>query len=251
VESLAASVESRTRAADASVTLSFQPIADLSASRAYAYEAILRGANGEDAGTIFSKLADDARAAFDRRASVAAIRWAAAAGLAKSGARLCIPIHAQAIEAPAEHIAPVLRAARDCAIIPERLIFALLDYRDVSGPRLAEIVDVYRKLGSLVAFVGLGPGQEGLGACGRYAPDLVKLEPELVVGIASSWSRRILLEELMPRLRSLCLKPVATGVDDEAVFHKLASFGINLAQGSRIAAPEVGALPAPLLRSAA
>jgi EAL domain-containing protein (putative c-di-GMP-specific phosphodiesterase class I) len=253
LDSVAVCTESEPRrVSESGMSLAFQPIADLSAGRAYAYEAQLNGRNGEGLADLFQTLDPEARPSFDRKCATAAVRWAASAGLAQSGARLVIPVHAAAVDAaPGEHIVPVLRAARESGIVPERLIFSFLDYRTVPGARLAEIIDVYRKLGCLVAFVGLGSDQAGLGTCGRYMPDLVKLEPELVNGIASSWSRRIVLEELMPRLRSLRLKPVATGVDDEAVLQKLGSFGIHLAQGNEVAPPQVGALPPPALRRAA
>ncbi|MBB5710072.1 EAL domain-containing protein [Sphingomonas xinjiangensis] len=232
-------------------TIAFQPIADTGAGRVYAYEAVLRGADGASMQDIRTPMKAEARVNFDRRCTVAAIRWAIAAGLGTSGARLCIPTFADAITAPNEHLIPALQAARTCGLIPERLIFAIHDYQAVSGPELAEIVHVYGKLGCQTAFVGLGGGQSGLGTCGRYKPDLVKLEPELICGIASSWSRRIVLEDLTPRLRSLGLKAVATGVDCPTVLERLSGFGLHLVQGEAIAKPEAGTLPVPQLRRAA
>lgn len=239
------------RMAESATAIAFQPIADTGAGRVYAYEAVLRGANGASAREIRTSMDAEARVNFDRRCAVAAIRWAMAAGLGTSGARLCIPTFADAITAPTEHLIPALQAARACGLIPERLIFAIHDYQAVSGPQLAEIVSAYGKLGCLTAFVGLGQGQSDLGMCGRYKPDLVKLDPELVSGIASSWSRRIVLEDLTPRLRSLGLKTIATGVDCPTVLDRLGGFGIHLVQGDAIAKPESGTLPVPQLRRAA
>lgn len=236
---------------ESATAMTFQPIADTGAGRVYAYEAVLRGANGATAAEIRASMSVDDRVKFDRRCAVAAIRWAMAAGLGTSGARLCIPTHADAITAPTEHLIPALQAARACGLIPERLIFAIHDYQAISGPQLAEIVHVYGKLGCMTAFVGLGSGQSGLATCGRYKPDLVKLDPELICGIGSSWSRRIVLEDLMPRLRSLGLKPVASGVDCETVLQRLGGFGLHLVQGAAIAQPQSGALPVPQLRRAA
>jgi EAL domain-containing protein (putative c-di-GMP-specific phosphodiesterase class I) len=237
--------------AENATTIAFQPIADTGAGRVYAYEAVLRGPGDASMQDIRAPMDAEARVNFDRRCAVAAIRWAAAAGLGTSGARLCIPTFADAVTTPGEHLTPALQAARACGLIPERLIFAIQDYQAVSGPQLAEIVHVYGKLGCLTAFVGLGQGQSGLGTCGRYKPDLVKLESELVSGIASSWSRRIVLEDLTPRLRSLGLKAVATGVDSPAVLDRLGGFGLHLVQGEAIARPESGTLPIPHLRRAA
>jgi EAL domain-containing protein (putative c-di-GMP-specific phosphodiesterase class I) len=79
----------------------------------------------------------------------------------------------------------------------------------------------------------------------------VKLESDLVSAIASSWSRRLVLEDLTPRIRGLGLKVIATGVDSEAVLQRLHGFGIHLVQGEEIASPEIRALPNPSLRRAA
>ncbi|WP_404334919.1 EAL domain-containing protein [Sphingomonas sp. MMS12-HWE2-04] len=238
-------------APESGVKIAFQPIADTAAGRVWAYEAQLRGPNGENFDTLIAELAPEARADADRRAAVAAVRLAMRAGLGNGGARLCIPSHAPAIGNPLEHIQPAINAARGCGLIPERLIFSLHGYHQLSGPQLAEIVHVYGKQGCLTLFDGLGPDQEWLGTCGRYAPYAVKLEPELVGGIVSSWSRRITLESLTPKLRSLGLKVIATGVDTDAVFQRLPGFGIHMIQGERVASPQIGALPEATLRRAA
>jgi EAL domain-containing protein (putative c-di-GMP-specific phosphodiesterase class I) len=236
---------------DSGLTVAFQPIADISGGRVYAYEAIVRGRNGETAAEIYEALDSAARATFGQRCAAAAIRLSMAAGLGTSGARLLIPLQAESIGAPAEHLEPILRVARQSGLIPERLIFALQGYQQLHGSELAEIIDVHRKAGPLTAFVGLGAGHAGLALCGRYLPELVLLESELVSAIASSWSRRLVLEDLTPRIRGLGLKVVATGVDSEAVLQRLRSFGIHLVQGEEIASPEVRALPNPSLRRAA
>lgn len=231
--------------------MAFQPIADTGAGRVYAYEAMLRGPDGASMADIRSSMSAEARVNFDRRCAVGAIKWAMSAGLGTSGARLCIPTFADAVTAPSEHLVPALQAARACGLIPERIIFAIHDYQSVSGPHLAEIVHVYGKLGCLTAFVGLGEGQSGLAVCGRFKPDLVMLDPSLVCGIASSWSRRIVLEDLTPRLRSLGLKAVATGVDCDTVLQRLGGFGLHLVKGDAIAKPEAASLPIPQFRRAA
>jgi EAL domain-containing protein (putative c-di-GMP-specific phosphodiesterase class I) len=236
---------------DSGLTIAFQPIADLSGSRVYAYEAIVRGRNGETAAEIYGSLEGEARATFGQRCAAAAIRLSMAAGLGTSGARLLIPLQAAGIGAPSEHLEPILRVACISGLIPERLIFGLEGYQQLRGNELAEIIDVHRKAGPLTAFVGLGQGHSGLALCGRYLPELVKLESDLVSAIASSWSRRLVLEDLTPRIRGLGLKVIATGVDSEAVLQRLHGFGIHLVQGEEIASPEIRALPNPSLRRAA
>jgi EAL domain-containing protein (putative c-di-GMP-specific phosphodiesterase class I) len=211
----------------------------------------VRGRNGETSAEIYGSLEGEARATFGQRCAAAAIRLSMAAGLGTSGARLLIPLQAAGIGAPAEHLEPILRVARMTGLIPERLIFGLEGYQQLKGNALAEIIDVHRRVGPSTAFVGLGPGHSGLALCGRYLPELVKLESDLVSAIASSWSRRLVLEDLTPRIRSLGLKVIATGVDNEPVLQRLRGFGIHLVQGDEIASPAIRALPNPSLRRAA
>lgn len=233
------------------ITIAFQPIADTSGNRVYAYEAIVRGPHGETAAQLHQSLEPEARATFGQRCAAAAIRWSMAAGLGTSGARLLLPVQAETIGSPTEHLEPILRVARQSGLIAERLIFGLEGYQQLPGRDLAEIIEVHRKAGPLTAFVGLGPGHAGLALCGRYLPELVKLESELVSAIASSWSRRLVLEDLTPRIRSLGLKVIATGVDSEPVLQRLRGFGIHLVQGEEIASPAIRALPIPAQRRAA
>jgi EAL domain-containing protein (putative c-di-GMP-specific phosphodiesterase class I) len=238
-------------ASEPGTRMSFQPIADTTGGRVHSYEAAILGGAGETIEEIWTELDPDSRRIFDQRCAAAAVRLAMAAGLGASGARLVIPSFAPSILSPAEHVDPALRAARAAGLVPERLVFAFHGYRDVPGAHLAEIVHVYNRLGPVSIFVGLGADQSGLGPCGRYQPYAVKLEPELVRGIGSSWSRRLVLEELMPRLRALNLRAIATGVDNQADFDRLAGFGIGMAQGAQVGMAAIDSLPPLSLRRAA
>lgn len=238
-------------AAESGMTMAFQPIVDIVGGRVYAYEAVLRGPNGESAAQIFAMLEPESRGDFDRRCAAAAIRWAMAAGLGATTARLCIPVYAPGTSVPGEPMITAARIGKQCGLIPERMIFALHGYQNLPGAQLADIVHRSAKMGSTTIFVGLGQDQVGLGVCARYRPNAVKLDEDLVGGIASSWSRRLVLEDLTPRIRKLGIKILAGGVDSEAVFTRLRSFGIYHVQGDHIAPPEVGALPPPILRRAA
>jgi len=238
-------------ASESGMTMAFQPIVDVVGGRVYAYEAVLRGPNGESAAQIFAMIQPESRGDFDRRCAAAAVRWAMAAGLGATTARLCIPVHAPGASIPGEPMLTAAQVGKQCGLITERMIFALHGYRNLPGAQLADIIHRNRKMGSLTTFVGLGYDQTGLGACARYVPNAVKLDEDLVGGIASSWSRRLILEDLTPRIRKLGIKILASGVDNEAVFARLRSFGIYHIQGDHIAAPEVGTLPPPVVRRAA
>lgn len=67
------------------VTMAFQPIVDTGEGEVFAYEALLRGADGAETGTILSEVTDANRYAFDQRCRVTAIELATGLGLARSG----------------------------------------------------------------------------------------------------------------------------------------------------------------------
>ena len=232
------------------LAIAFQPIAEIAGGRIPAYEAqALR--DGAPATGDFDQLSAEQRRDVDRRCAVAAVRWAATAGFASSGGRLAIPLSAPAIGDPAEHIQPALLPARQYGIVAERLVFTLHHYQAITSSELADIMHVFNKLGPVVAFHGVGPNESGLAYCGKFAPHAVTIEPELVSTIASSWSRRIAIEDLIRRMQSLGLRIVAAGVDSEPVYERIRSFGVPLVQGAHVGAPATGSLPQPALRNAA
>lgn len=241
--------ETGASAASTGLAIAFQPIAEIAGGRIHAYEAqVLR--DGVSAMQDFDQLSADSRSDVDRRCAVAAIRWAATAGFANSGGRLIIPLSAPAIGDPNEHIQPALLTARQYGIVPERLVFSLQHYQAITNSELADVLHVFNKLGPAVAFHGIGPNESGLAACGKFAPHAVTIEPELVSSIASSWSRRIAIEDLVRRMQALGLRIVAAGVDSEPVYERLRSFGVPLVQGSYVGAPATGVLPQALRNAA-
>jgi EAL domain-containing protein (putative c-di-GMP-specific phosphodiesterase class I) len=235
-------------AAESGLTMAFQPIVDVIGGRVYAYEAVLRGPSGESGSEVFAKIAPESRGDFDRRCAAAAIRWAMSAGLGATTARLCIPVYAPGASIPGEPMLTAAQMGKQCGLIPERMIFALHGYQDLPGAQLADIVHRNTKMGSLTTFVGLGEEHVGLGACARYLPSAVKLDGDLVSGIANSWSRRLVLEDLTPRVRKLGIKILAGSVDSEAVLTRLRSFGIYHVQGDHVGPAAVGSLPPSILR---
>jgi len=236
--------------ASTGLAIAFQPIAQIAGGRIHAYEAQVQR-DGAPAAPDFDQLSAETRRDVDRRCTVAAIRWAATAGFANSGGRLAIPLSAPAIGDPAEHIQPALLTARQFGIVPERLVFTLHHYQAITSSQLADIMHVFNKLGPVVAFHGIGPNESGLAFCGKFAPHAVTIEPELISTIASSWSRRIAIEDLVRRMQALSLRIVAAGVDSEPVYERLRSFGVPLVQGSYVDEPATGVLPLQALRSAA
>jgi EAL domain-containing protein (putative c-di-GMP-specific phosphodiesterase class I) len=223
--------------------LAFRPLYDLVGGRVFAYEAVLRGPDGEEGDEVFALLPPGQHAELHRRVIAAAIYRAMAAGLGETSARLLIPVHAAAAVDAHAALAAATEAGRRSGLVAERMIFAVHGYTDIPGQHLAEMVDGQRRAGSLTAFIGLGHDPVGFSPCARYRPAMVRLDRELVNGIDASWSRRLMLEELTPRLRDLGLRIIADGVERESVLPRLRGFGIFHIQGDLVAPAAPHRLP--------
>jgi EAL domain-containing protein (putative c-di-GMP-specific phosphodiesterase class I) len=223
--------------------LAFRPVHDVITGRVFAYEALLRGPDGEEGDEILDQIPPDRHAELDRRVAAGAVYRAMDAGLGRSTARLLIPIHAAGAAPALAALAAASEAGRRTGLVPERLIFGIHGFTDVPGQHLADLVEGHRRAGALTAFLGLGHDPIGFSPCVRYRPAMVRLDSDLVNGIETSWSRRLMLEELAPRLREHGIRVIADGVEREGVLQRLRSFGIFHVQGALVAPPMPGMLP--------
>lgn len=78
-------------------SMAFQPIVDVEADTVYAYEALVRGPNGEPAETMLRQVIAENRYAFDQTCRVKAIPLAARLGLTNTSARLSRSISCRAL----------------------------------------------------------------------------------------------------------------------------------------------------------
>ncbi|MET0269679.1 MAG: EAL domain-containing protein, partial [Sphingomonas sp.] len=103
--------------------MAFQPIMDIATGLPFAYEALVRGPNGESAWSVLSQVNEANRYAFDQRCRVKAIETAARAGLLGGLAKLSINFLPNAVYSPAACIQLTLKTARATDFPVDRLIF--------------------------------------------------------------------------------------------------------------------------------
>jgi len=230
------------------IAMAFQPIVDMETGLPFAYEALVRGANGESAHSVLSAVSDDLRYAFDQRCRVTAIEGAVAAGILDSGARLSINFLPNAVYSPKACIRLTLATAAAVQFPTERLLFEFTENEEMRDPaHVANIVAAYQEMGFGTALDDFGAGHSGLTLLARFQPDYVKLDMELVRGLDSSLPRRMIVDAVVRMCTALGVTVVAEGIETAEELAAVRAIGIRYVQGYLLARPAFRALPPILL----
>ena len=224
----------------------FQPIYDLRDGSVFAYEALVRGADGQGAAEMLALVDDDNLYAFDQACRVAAIRQAVAAGLLDCQARLSINFMPNAVYSPMACIQLTLKTARETGLAEERLIFEFTENERLDIAHVANIVAAYRSLGFATAIDDFGAGYSGLNLLANLNTELVKLDMELVRGIDDSEPRRQIVHAMVRLCEEMGRQVIAEGIETRGELDAIRALGIYLVQGYHLARPAIGQL-APAL----
>ena len=233
---------------DFAFSMAFQPIVDVETGRPFAFEALVRGTANEGAGEILGRVTEHNLYAFDQACRVKAIEVAARAGLLETPARLSINFLPNAVYSPKACIQLTLKTAAATGMPLDRLIFEFTENEQMAEPaHVANIVNTYQAMGFGTALDDFGAGHAGLNLLARFQPDIVKLDMELVRGIESSLSRRVIVDGVARMCRELGISVIAEGIETEAEFAALRAIGIRYVQGYLFARPMVESLPVATL----
>jgi EAL domain-containing protein (putative c-di-GMP-specific phosphodiesterase class I) len=228
--------------------MAFQPIVDLRTGRPWAYEALVRGAEGQSAGSVLAQVTAENRYAFDQQCRVAAIEGAVAAGLLETDARLSINFLPNAVYSPKACIQLTLRTAQATGLPTDRLMFEFTENEEMDDPsHVMNIVETYRQMGFTTALDDFGAGYAGLGLLARFQPDVIKLDMALLRGIDGSEPRRLIVEAMVGLCRRLGVAVIAEGIETRGELDAVRAIGIDLVQGYLLAKPAFRALPEPML----
>ena len=228
-----------------SIAMAFQPIVDCETGAVFAYEALVRGENGESAQWVLSQIDERTRYAFDQQCRVAAIRGAVEAGILDTDAKLSINFLPNAVYSPLACIQLTLKTARECDFPTDRLMFELTENERIEDTNhVRKIVDTYRSMGFSTAIDDFGAGHSGLGLLARIQTDYIKLDMELVRGIDSCGPRRIIVEGIVRTAQRLGITVIAEGIETDEERSTLNLLGIRYLQGYLLAKPGFCTLPA-------
>ncbi|MCD2317078.1 EAL domain-containing protein [Sphingomonas sp. IC-11] len=240
-------------ASSASYAVAFAPVAEIESGRVFAYEALLRTREGAAVDAQTAGMDDQALGGLQARFRLAAVRSAASHGFVASGARLILNLPLELVADPFEELRPVIDAAHACGIVPRRLVMRVQRPERHSSSRLADLLDAHAKHGCATLYGPFHGGDDEFQRLTRLPPDFVEIDPEQTRGLASSWARRIQVENLTRRIAGAShgARLIAGGIDSEADALKLRGFGFRYIAGEIVGAPALGGLPASLLAESA
>lgn len=221
-------------------TMAFQPIVNISTAQVYAYEALVRGPNGESAGSVISQVTNDLLYRFDQACRVKAIEMASQLGMQTS---LSINFLPNAVYEPEACIQATLDISRRVGWPIERLIFEITETeRVIDRQHLRNIIGVYRSMGFQMALDDFGSGYANLDLLTDLTPDKLKIDRELVMNCDQDPRRQALLNAIITLAQQLDMVLIAEGVETHAEALWLASNGIMRQQGFYYAKPVINSL---------
>ena len=226
-------------------SMAFQPIVDVELGGVFAYEALVRGPNGESAGSILSQVNERNRYYFDQAARVTAIRLASQLGIQS---HLSINFMPNAVYKPAACIRATMEAADIYGMDPNKLIFEVTEAERIADRNhLKSIFDEYRERGLKRAIDDYGEGFAGLNHLIELEPDMVKIDLNLVRGIDTHRSRQAVVRSTAVMCEEMGISLIAEGVETRAEYETLREYGIKRFQGYWFAKPGFESLPEPRL----
>jgi EAL domain-containing protein (putative c-di-GMP-specific phosphodiesterase class I) len=214
----------------------FQPIFTADGLALWGYECLMRAHDGNGRLLGPEQLIGWARQeqllfTLDRLSRELHVEHAAAAP-APADARFFINFLPTVIYDPQVCLASTIDAVRRVGLAPERIVFEVVETELVSDRRLLRrIVDHYRQRGFRVALDDLGAGHSDLVLLGDLAPDLIKIERELIARSVDSSIHRAICRSIADIGRSEKKMVLAEGVQTPQEWAFINGLGVDLVQG--------------------
>jgi EAL domain-containing protein (putative c-di-GMP-specific phosphodiesterase class I) len=226
-------------------SMAFQPIVDISRKRIYAYEALVRGPEGQSAGSVLAQVDATNRYAFDQQCRVRAIELAAQLYPDSDNINLSINFMPNAVYEPRACIRLTLATAERVGFPLDRIIFEFTEDEKLDTAHVLNILETYKKIGFKTAIDDFGAGYAGLGLLTKFQPDIVKLDMDLVRGIDSDSVKQTVVKHTLGMLQDLGITPLCEGIESAEEAAMLQDLGVDLIQGYYFAKPAFEALPVP------
>lgn len=220
-----------------SIVMAFQPVIDVPTRRIYAYEALVRGTEGQSAASVLARVTETNRYAFDQACRVKAIETAARLGLDR---RLNINFMPNAVYHPEACLRLTLNTAREHGFPLNLITFEFTeDEQIIDRAHLTRIVQTYKAHGFQTALDDFGAGYAGLSLLADFQPDTIKIDRCLVSNVDTNRPRQAIIAGLLRTAELLGLSVVAEGVERQEELNILLEMGIQRFQGYFFAKPVI------------
>lgn len=222
------------------IRMAFQPIIDWYSKSIYAYEALVRGPQGEGAGWVFQHINDSNKYYFDQACRVKAIQTAARLGC---DSLLSINFLPNAVYNPETCIKATIEAADLYGFDLTKLIFEVTEGEQIPDKaHLNRIFQSYSKRGFQTAIDDYGSGFATLDWLIELKPDILKLDMQLIRDIDQHPAKQFIVEQTVTQCELQGTKVLAEGIETRAELDYLTSVGIRYLQGYYFAKPQLETL---------
>lgn len=225
----------------------FQPIYSLSHRKAIGFEALVRPQFGPDNPVSPAALFDwaarhDRMRALDEACQRLHIRNFAA--LAPSDRWLFLNIGAQSITDRSFEDGSLANALATAKLPPQQLVIEILEGVIGDEGLLADAVAYFRSLGVLIALDDFGAGHSNFSRIWRLAPDIIKIDRQLLVEAERQRSKRLqrMLTNLVSLMHEAGSLVLAEGIETREQGLIALDSDIDFVQGFYFARPTTGAL---------
>lgn len=217
--------------------MAFQPVVDVTSQRIYAYEALVRGANGESAASVLMQVNETNRYAFDQACRVKAIETATRLGLDR---RLNINFMPNAVYSAKACLRLTLASAKQAGFPPNLITFEFTENEQIiDRVHLKDIIQTYRQHGFMTALDDFGTGFAGLSLLADFQTDTIKIDRILVTNVDTDKPRQAIVAGILKTAQMLGISIVAEGVERIEEKKVLTDMGIHLFQGFLFARPSL------------
>ena len=224
---------------DLPIDIAYQPIFDIRTQQVRAYEALVRGSNGESAASVLAAVTEESRHRFEQRVRVMAIEKAAVLGIVRTSAALSINISPSAVIEAERCLGHTVAAAARVGLDNRRIIFEFTESVKLDAAHARDIVETYDAFGFRTALDDFGAGYAGLVTLADIPTDFVKLDIGLIRGIDTSRERQTIVAGVVGMIRSLGRRVVAEGVETASELATIKALGIEMVQGFYLGRPSL------------
>lgn len=207
----------------------FQPILNIQDKNIWAYEALIRGKNGESAYSVLSQVNESNQYYFDQACRVKAVKTAAALGMTEM---LSINFLPNAVYEPSACIRTTLEACRQYNFSTKQIMFEVVEAQKVvSRQHLINIFESYKKFGFATAIDDFGAGYAGLNLLSGFQPHVIKIDMDLIRNIDNNIVKQAIVKGVIAISNELGIKVIAEGVETKEERDCIKDLGIILVQG--------------------